>query len=130
MNISKNISKLAFLFIVFAVVAGGSVTHVLSCQFQSILETSFVIKHVFGVLLIFLFIMLEGGWDFSKKGGINYSKNCCFFSIPMNTHANTFSTGTPMITMGASIPTMKARTNISASQRQQMIDKRVRRLLK
>ena len=67
MNISKNISKLAFLFIVFAVVAGGSVTHVLSCQFQSILETSFVIKHVFGVLLIFLFIMLEGGWDFSKK---------------------------------------------------------------
>ena len=77
-----------------------------------------------------IFDPLKASWDFSKKGGINYSKNCCFFSIPMNTHANTFSTGTPMITMGASIPTMKARTNISASQRQQMIDKRVRRLLK
>ena len=67
LSISKNISKLAFLFIVFAVIAGGSVTHVLSCQLQHVLETSAYLKHIFGILLIFLFIMMEGGWDFSKK---------------------------------------------------------------
>jgi hypothetical protein len=77
-----------------------------------------------------IFDPLKANWDFSKNGGINYSQNCCFFSIPMNTHLNTFSTGTPMMSMGASIPTMKARTNISSTQKHQLIDKRVRKLLR
>lgn len=76
-----------------------------------------------------IFDPLKANWDFSSKGGINYSKKCCFFSIPMNTHKNTFSTGTPMISFGATLPTMKARTNISASNMHQTLDHRVRRIL-
>ena len=76
-----------------------------------------------------IFDPLKANWDFSSKGGINYSKNCCFFSVPMNTHKHTFSTGTPMIQMGATLPTMKARTNISANKRQQQLDYRVRKIL-
>ena len=65
-NFDKNISKLAFLFIIFAIIAGGSISHVLSCQMQKLLMRSSIAKHVIGILLIFLFIMLEGGWDFSQ----------------------------------------------------------------
>jgi hypothetical protein len=65
--ISDNISKLLFLFIVFIVIAGGSITHVLSCQFQTLIHNSATVKHIFGIILIFLFIMLEGGWDFDRN---------------------------------------------------------------
>ena len=64
--LTKNISKLAFLFIIFAVISGGAITHILSCQMQHFLRESFYFKHIIGIILIFLFIMLEGGWDFSK----------------------------------------------------------------
>ena len=77
-----------------------------------------------------IFDPLKANWDFSAKGGINYSQNCCFFSIPMNTHLNTFSTGTPMVEFGAKLPTAKARANLSSSLKQQHLDKRVRRLLR
>ena len=49
------------------VIAGGVVQHVLSCQMQNLLNKSQTIKHIIGVILIFFFIMLEGGWDFSKE---------------------------------------------------------------
>ena len=58
-NFSKNISKLAFLFVVFDVIASGSISHIVSCQMQALIEKSFVIKHIFGVLRIFLFIMFK-----------------------------------------------------------------------
>ena len=65
--ITKNLSKIAFLFIVFAVIAGGVVQHVLSCQMQKFLRDSESIKHIISIILIFFFIMLEGGWDFDKE---------------------------------------------------------------
>jgi hypothetical protein len=67
LEFNKSISKLAFVFIVFAVIAGGSISHVLSCQMQKLLMKSSLTKHIIGVLLIFLFIMLEGGWDFDRE---------------------------------------------------------------
>jgi hypothetical protein len=36
---------------------------------------------------------LKASWDFSSTGGINYNINCCFFEIPTNSFAKTFSTG-------------------------------------
>jgi hypothetical protein len=78
-----------------------------------------------------IFDPLKANWNFSNKpGGINYYKKCCFFFIPMNTHKNTYSTGSPLFSIGASIPTNKTRTNISSTNEQQQIDKRVRRLLR
>jgi len=66
-KVVRNLSKIAFLFIVFAVIAGGLVQHVLSCQMQSYLRDSEIAKHIVGMVLIFLFIMLEGGWDFDEE---------------------------------------------------------------
>ena len=66
-NMTNSISKISFLFLVYAVIAGGYVTQVLPCQTQFFLENSIFAKHFIGVLLIFCFIMMEGGWDFDMK---------------------------------------------------------------
>ena len=66
-KMDQHISKLAFLFLAFAVVSGGFVTQILSCQMQEFLNTSLCAKHLIGFLLIFVFIMLEGGWSFDEE---------------------------------------------------------------
>ena len=63
----ETIPKIAFLFVIFVVIAGGYVTDILSCQMQHWLSDSFMARHIVGVLLIFFFIMLEGGWDFNQE---------------------------------------------------------------
>lgn len=67
MNIVSQIPKIAFLFVIFAVIAGGYATNVLSCQMQEWLETSILSRHIIGIILFFFFIMLEGGWDFDQE---------------------------------------------------------------
>jgi hypothetical protein len=37
----------------------------------------------------------EADWNYNKKGGINYSVMCCYFSIPSNNVALTYSSGIP-----------------------------------
>lgn len=64
---TNNISRIAFLFIIFAVIAGGYVTNVLSCQMQDWLENSIYSRHLIGIILFFFFIMFEGGWDFDQE---------------------------------------------------------------
>jgi len=66
-NIENNISKIAFLFISFVVVSGGYVTQVLPCQTQRFMEDNIIAKHVIGIMISFLFIMMEGGWSFNMK---------------------------------------------------------------
>lgn len=66
-SISDTISKISFLFLVFAVIAGGYVTQVLPCQTQSFLQSNIYAKHLTGVILLFCFIMMEGGWDFNPE---------------------------------------------------------------
>ncbi|MAR50764.1 MAG: hypothetical protein CML42_06535 [Rhodobacteraceae bacterium] len=63
----EHVSKIAFLFLAFAVVSGGFVTQILSCQMQEFLNTNMYAKHFIGFLLIFVFIMMEGGWSFDQK---------------------------------------------------------------
>lgn len=65
--IENNSSKLGFLFISFIVIASGFVTQVLSCQTQHFLQNSTSGKHLIGILICFLFIMLEGGWSFDME---------------------------------------------------------------
>lgn len=43
------------------------VNDILSCQMQRWLSDSFMARHIVGILLIFFFIMLEGGWDFNQE---------------------------------------------------------------
>lgn len=75
-----------------------------------------------------IFDPLLANWNFKF---VNYSRMCCFFIIPMNTHKKTCSTGTPsFIQLGhPPVPASKIRKNISATVRQQNLDKRVRKLL-
>lgn len=65
---STNITKVAFLFITYVVIAGGVLTRGLPCQLQRELETNRYLQHFIGFLCIFIFIMMEGGWDFNNKG--------------------------------------------------------------
>ncbi len=66
-DFSRDISRLAFLFLAYTVVAGGFVTQVLPCQMKKVLRYNIGMKHIIGIVLIFAFIMLEGGWSFNKK---------------------------------------------------------------
>lgn len=60
-------AKIGFLFLVFAIISGGYVTQVLSCQIQRFLSNSLLGKHIIGFLLAFVFIMMEGGWSFDQE---------------------------------------------------------------
>ena len=62
-----NPSVISFLFLKFAIIAGGYVTQVIPCQTQRVLENNIFSKHIIGFLLAFAFIMLEGGWGFNEE---------------------------------------------------------------
>ena len=84
-KIEDNVSKIAFLFLAYSVVTGGYITKILSCQLQHALLYNQYLKHIVGFLLIFVFIMLEGGWDFDEqenlKAPVNWSNGNSFHSL-------------------------------------------------
>lgn len=67
LDFSRDISRLAFLFLAYTVIAGGFVTQVLPCQMKKILRYNMFMKHIIGIVLIFALIMHEGGWSFNKE---------------------------------------------------------------
>lgn len=74
-----------------------------------------------------IFDPLKANWDFSRKGGVNYSNNCCFFTVPMNTHKPTVSSG---VGVNSTNVIKSIRKNISTNKREQLVDARVRKLLR
>jgi hypothetical protein len=67
MDYTKFLSKFAFIFLIFVVVSSGYLKGILSCQMQSFLENISFGKHALGIIMIFVFIMLEGGWSFKQE---------------------------------------------------------------
>lgn len=84
-QLTNNISKISFIFVAFLVVAGGYVTQIFSCSTQRFLSSNIYGKHLIGIGLIFIFIMLEGGFNFDKNDRelhpVDWSNGNCFDSI-------------------------------------------------
>tara|TARA_Y100000816_G_scaffold178065_1_gene128581 strand:- start:211 stop:804 length:594 start_codon:yes stop_codon:yes gene_type:complete len=88
-KIENNIAKIAFLFISFAIISGGYVTQVLPCQTQKFMENNIIAKHIIGILISFLFIMMEGGWSFDmeeqKKAQVDWTNGNAIDSLIFGT---------------------------------------------
>ena len=84
-KLTDNISKISFIFVAFLVAAGGYVTQIFSCSTQRYLSTNIYGKHMIGIFLIFIFIMLEGGFNFDKRERemhpVDWSNGNCLDSI-------------------------------------------------
>ena len=79
----KDPSKLAFIFLIIAVIAGGESISMLSCSTQRQLKSNLVAKHVISYLLIFGLLMAEGGWELkkSKQEDFNWSNGNTFDTL-------------------------------------------------
>lgn len=64
---TTNISRFAFIFLIYVLITSGYIVHILSCQMRKFIKESYTSKHILAIILIFAFIMFEGGWDFNKS---------------------------------------------------------------
>lgn len=85
MDYPKFLSKFAYIFLIFVIVASGYLKTILSCQMQYYLENISYYKHILGVIMVFVFIMSEGGWSFNQEendmADNNWSSGNAFHSL-------------------------------------------------
>ena len=72
---SSLLSRFAFIFLIFVIISSGYLKGFLSCEMQDFLENKDTAKHILGFMLVFVFIMMEGGWSFNEKDDDMESNN-------------------------------------------------------
>ena len=67
LDFTSNVSRIAFIFLIYALVTSGYISEILSCQMRVFLQNKWYARHILAIILVFAFIMFEGGWDFDKE---------------------------------------------------------------
>lgn len=74
-DFTSNVSRFAFIFLIYALVTSGYISEILSCQMRNFIQNKWYARHVLAIILVFAFIMFEGGWDFDKDREDKESNN-------------------------------------------------------
>jgi hypothetical protein len=86
-DFSSNVSRFAFIFLIYALITSGYISEILSCQMKTFIQNKWYARHILAVILVFAFIMFEGGWDFDKdredKESNNWASGNTLHSIVM-----------------------------------------------
>jgi len=87
-DFTSNVSRFAFIFLIYALVTSGYISEILSCQMKNFIQNKWYARHILAVILVFAFIMFEGGWDFDKdredKESNNWASGNTLHSIVMS----------------------------------------------
>jgi hypothetical protein len=67
LDFSTNVSRFAFIFLIYVLVTSGYISEILSCQMRNFIQNNWYARHILAIILVFAFIMFEGGWDFDKS---------------------------------------------------------------
>ena len=67
LDFTSNVSRFAFIFLIYALVTSGYISEILSCQMRNFIQNKWYARHILAIILVFAFIMFEGGWDFDKE---------------------------------------------------------------
>jgi len=74
-DFTTNVSRFAFIFLIYVLVTSGYISEILSCQMRNFIQKYWYARHILAIILVFAFIMFEGGWDFDKSEEDKESNN-------------------------------------------------------
>ena len=75
LDFTSNVSRFAFIFLIYVLVTSGYISEILSCQMRTFIQNKWYARHILAIILVFAFIMFEGGWDFDKERENQESNN-------------------------------------------------------
>ena len=65
----------SFILLTFMILSSNFISQIIPCSIRELLEKSQIFKHIIGCLIVFVFIMLEGGWSIKRDLDKNFINN-------------------------------------------------------